>query len=145
MCVSHKIYTNWLQWGSAPICIKKIVIVDISDNWLNKRPVCLSHDIHKLAAMRKCSHLYKKIVIVDISDNWLNKRPVGLSSFVNCPPVVASFLTLRQLGVHARWHHMDWVPHPNYVDPMLGKQCGFSFLEASSPVQKTPLSYQKSI
>ena len=29
--------------------------------------------------------------------------------------------------------------------PPLGRQCGFSFLEASSPVQKTPLSYQKSI
>ena len=28
-----------------------------------------------------------------------NKRPVGLSSFVNCPPVVASFLTQRQLSV----------------------------------------------
>ena len=30
-----------------------------------------------------------------------NKRPVGLSSFVNCPPVVASFLTQRQLSVIA--------------------------------------------
>ena len=29
--------------------------------------------------------------------------------------------------------------------PPLGRQCGFSFLEASSPVQKTPLNYQKSI
>ena len=36
------------------------------------------------------------------------------------------------------WWHMPWTPP-------LGRQCGFSFLEASSPVQKTPLSYQKSI
>ena len=45
-----------------------------------------------------------------------NKRPVGLSSFVNCPPVVASFLTQRQLSVIAGWQHMGRVPHPNYVD-----------------------------
>ena len=30
-----------------------------------------------------------------------NKRPVGLSSFVNCPPVVASF----QLSINAGWQH----------------------------------------
>ena len=47
----------------------------------------------------------------------LNKRPVGLSSFVNCPPVVASFLTQRQLSINAGWQHMGRVPHPNYVDP----------------------------
>ena len=35
-------------------------------------------------------------------------------------------------------HSMPWTPP-------LGRQCGFSFLEASSPVQKTPISYQKSI
>ena len=46
-----------------------------------------------------------------------NKRPVGLSSFVNCPPVVASFLTQRQLRINAGWQHMGRVPHPNYVDP----------------------------
>ena len=46
-----------------------------------------------------------------------NKRPVGLSSFVNCPPVVASFLTQRQLSINAGWQHMGRVPHPNYVDP----------------------------
>ena len=45
------------------------------------------------------------------------KRPVGLSSFVNCPPVVASFLTQRQLSINAGWQHMGRVPHPNYVDP----------------------------
>ena len=47
----------------------------------------------------------------------MNKRPVGLSSFVNCPPVVASFLTQRQLSINAGWQHMGRVPHPNYVDP----------------------------
>ena len=47
----------------------------------------------------------------------LNKRPVGLLSFVNCPPVVASFLTQRQLSINAGWQHMGRVPHPNYVDP----------------------------
>ena len=46
-----------------------------------------------------------------------NKRPVGLSSFVNCPPVVASFLKQRQLRINAGWQHMGRVPHPNYVDP----------------------------
>ena len=46
-----------------------------------------------------------------------NKRPVGLSSFVNCPPVVASFVTQRQLSINAGWQHMGRVPHPNYVDP----------------------------
>ena len=46
-----------------------------------------------------------------------NRRPVGLSSFVNCPPVVASILTQRQLSVNAGWQHMGRVPHPNYVDP----------------------------
>ena len=46
-----------------------------------------------------------------------DKRPVGLSSFVNCPPVVASFLTQRQLSINAGWQHMGRVPHPNYVDP----------------------------
>ena len=46
-----------------------------------------------------------------------NKRPIGLSSFVNCPPVVASFLTQRQLSINAGWQHMGRVPHPNYVDP----------------------------
>ena len=46
-----------------------------------------------------------------------NKRPVGLSSFVNCPPVVASFLTQRQLSINAGWQHMGRAPHPNYVDP----------------------------
>ena len=45
-----------------------------------------------------------------------NKRPVGLSSFVNCPPVVALFLTQRQLSVIAGWQHMGRVPHPNYVN-----------------------------
>ena len=45
-----------------------------------------------------------------------NKRPVGLSSFVNCPPVVALFLTQRQLSINAGWQHMGRVPHPNYVD-----------------------------
>ena len=42
----------------------------------------------------------------------------------------------------------DWnSKNPNLMPwtPPLGTQCGFSFLEASSPVQKTPLSYQKSI
>ena len=50
-----------------------------------------------------------------------NKRPVGLSSVVNCPPVVASFLTQRQLSVNARWHHMGqvrsiWV---TFIEPYL--------------------------
>ena len=45
------------------------------------------------------------------------KRPVGLSSFVNSPPVVALFLTQRQLSIYAGWQHMGRVPHPNYVDP----------------------------
>ena len=36
---------------------------------------------------------------------------------MNCPPVVASFLTQRQLSVNAGWQHMGRVPHPNYVDP----------------------------
>ena len=49
--------------------------------------------------------------------NSPNKRLVGLSSFVNCPPVVASFLTQSQLGVNAGWQHMGRVTHPNYVDP----------------------------
>ena len=35
---------------------------------------------------------------------------------MNCPPVVASFLTQRQLSVIAGWQHMGRVPHPNYVD-----------------------------
>ena len=50
-------------------------------------------------------------------EELLNKRPVGLSSFVNCPPVVASFLTQRQLSINAGWQHMGRVPHPNYVYP----------------------------
>ena len=45
-----------------------------------------------------------------------HNRPVGLSSFVNFPPVVASFLTQRQLSVNAGWQHMGRVPHPNYVN-----------------------------
>ena len=49
--------------------------------------------------------------------DYEHKRPVGLSSFVNCPPVVASFLTQRQLSINAGWQHMGRVPHPNYVDP----------------------------
>ena len=52
-----------------------------------------------------------------IKNELKNKRPVGLSSFVNCPPVVASFLTQRQLSINAGWQHMGRVPHPNYVDP----------------------------
>ena len=52
-----------------------------------------------------------------INFNKIYKRPVGLSSFVNCPPVVASFLTQRQLSINAGWQHMGRVPHPNYVDP----------------------------
>ena len=51
------------------------------------------------------------------SVHFQDKRPIGLSSFVNCPPVVASFLTQRQLSINAGWQHMGRVPHPNYVDP----------------------------
>ena len=48
--------------------------------------------------------------------------------------------TGKMADAKLRWNmaKMPWTPP-------LGKQCGFSFLEASSPVQKTPLSYQKSI
>ena len=47
-------------------------------------------------------------------------------------------LTQITSGFHnSLYHHMAW------TQP-LGRQCGFSFLGASSPVQKTPLSYQKS-
>ena len=69
----------------------------------------------KNCTLGKCLIAYWKTV--EFSQYILNKRPVGLSSFVNCPPVVASFLTQRQLSINAGWQHMGRVPHPNYVDP----------------------------
>ena len=62
----------------------------------------------------------------------LNKRPVGLSSFVNCPPVVASFLTQRQLSVIAGWQHMGRVPHPYYINPGYGLSLVDTLWNASS-------------
>ena len=59
-------------------------------------------------------HCYRK---VRFTWQFINKRPVSLSSFVNCPPGVASFLTQRQLSINAGWQHMGRVPHPNYNDP----------------------------
>ena len=61
-----------------------------------------------------------------------NKRPVGLSSFVNCPPVVASFLTQRQLSVIAGWQHMGRVPHPYYINPGYGLSLVDTLWNASS-------------
>ena len=63
--------------------------------------------------------LFEKIEMTNCQIQYVsrNKRPVGLSSFVNCPSVVASFLTQRQLSINAGWQHMGRVPHPNYVDP----------------------------
>ena len=69
----------------------------------------ISQNHHEIISILQCCHhlgIFTK-----------NKRPVGLSSFVNCPPVVASFLTQRQLSINAGWQHMGRVPHPNYVDP----------------------------
>ena len=63
---------------------------------------------------------------------YLNKRPVGLSSFVNCPPVVASFLTQRQLSVIAGWQHMGRVPHPYYINPGYGLSLVDTLWNASS-------------
>ena len=60
--------------------------------------------------------LHQKTIITNVII-YINKRPVGLSSFVNCPPVVASFLTQRQLSINAGWQHMGRDPHPNYVYP----------------------------
>ena len=54
---------------------------------------------------------------VELSKFHSRCQPGRLTSFVNCPPVVASFLTQRQLSINARWQHMGRVPHPNYVDP----------------------------
>ena len=77
-----------------------------------------------LTDQKMCCNFKRAIVniiwcidILSTSCEFKNKRPVGLSSFVNCPPVVASILTQRQLSVNARWQHMGRVPHPNYVDP----------------------------
>ena len=61
-----------------------------------------------------------------------NKRPVGLSSSVNCPPVVASFLTQRQLSVIAGWQHMGRVPHPYYINPGYGLSLVDTLWNASS-------------
>ena len=61
-----------------------------------------------------------------------DKRPVGLSSFVNCPPVVASFLTQRQLSVIAGWQHMGRVPHPYYINPGYGLSLVDTLWNASS-------------
>ena len=63
---------------------------------------------------------------------YSNKRPVGLSSFVNCPPVVASFLTQRQLSVIAGWQHMGRVPHPYYINPGYGLSLVDTLWNASS-------------
>ena len=70
-----------------------------------------------------------KVVFVFLSTN---KRPVGLSSFVNCPPVVASFLIQRQLSVIAGWQHMGRVPHPYYINPGYGLSLVDTLWNASS-------------
>ena len=70
-----------------------------------------AYNISALRVINKWNNIY-----INSSYQMHNKRPVGLSSFVNCPPVVASFLTQRQLSVIAGWQHMGRVPHPNYVN-----------------------------
>ena len=67
-----------------------------------------------------------------IWEEFINKRPVGLSSFVNCPSVVASFLTQRQLSVIAGWQHMGRVPHPYYINPGYGLSLVDALWNASS-------------
>ena len=62
----------------------------------------------------------------------INKRPVGLSSFVNCPPVVSSFLTQRQLSVIVGWQHMGRVPHAYYINPGYGLSLVDTLWNASS-------------
>ena len=81
------------------------------------------------------------LFIIDLYYSTLNndiihyqyKRPVGLSSFVNCPPVVALFLTQRQLSVIAGWQHMGRVPHPYYINPGYGLSLVDTLWNASSP------------
>ena len=72
---------------------------------------CLQNVPHSVQTSMSQYHEIKMI------KSNINKRPVGLSSFVNCPPVVASFLTQRQLSVIAGWQHMGRVPHPYYINP----------------------------
>ena len=79
-------------------------------SWAAVTPAKYAHDL-------KClTYTFAKWKF-SVMETLTNKRPVGLSSFVNCPPVVASFLTQRQLSINAGWQHMGRVPHPNYVDP----------------------------
>ena len=81
---------------------------------LTNQSICDAHSMHRRILL---SASMSQILPYTARSTFLNKRPVGLSSFVNCPPVVASFLTQRQLSINAGWQHMGRVPHPNYVDP----------------------------
>ena len=124
-----------------PVCLPFLLVVSASAihsnalvevsqyKYITESTIKVAFVIHfvsniNLIMPQSCWHLYLcwiKHCLSLSQPQWLkwchDKRPVGLSSFVNCPPVVASFLTQRQLSINAGWQHMGRVPHPNYVDP----------------------------